>query len=658
MSKFDEENVVKPHHVFGTPYDGEPEDEEIVKVGIDAFFRKDSINNGEMNTAFKTKWERANRHRSRFNRIFDEIATYVRGDQYKHDDRNKAIYKNSINKLGSNVEYRLNNFMFKKVDVGFMPFSSKHIVETEKFEQLFNGLSKHWKWLEAIQAAVSNAFTTLYGATLCTYDGSLIRFLADGTEKNGSIVFKDINPTELYWDPFATSMQDASYVVWNRVVTLKRLLSSDDIVSYDGGVGLDILKKVFAHWENITYEDAVDILASEENYTEEDSPTDDTKLALRVFYTKEFERVTGKDGKDKAIVKVFETWVIGNQLVVYRQDTGLTMLPISIMGERWDSHSFVPRPSVKDGISVQKDMDTLGALQVQGTLAHAFPTYTVNTQAGISAIDIQKIGLPGRKIRYDSTKLGNGTPVNILPINVEVRQLQESYKDRNEQLIEVMGNSKFTVGDTGSVNSNAGLQAATSMSMARDGTPLRNAKKYIRRLVKIAIEYLQDRYIEKDFEIEIISPVTGLGTFEKIKFDTSTINKIVSAIEINVETLATLSTKRDLMLQLTTLSSQTGMNFITPQQLIKSLNITDKEVRKMLMQLNMESEEQMTAQLKMVLEYETRLQQRAAEQGQQVNLTPDQKVAGIKAMIKEHQEEILKNRMSVKGSSNNATGTN
>ncbi len=294
--------------------------------------------------------------------------------------------------------------------------------------------------------------------------------IVGGTAKNfykGDIVLKNIDPMNYYRDPFAPTLDDASFVIFHDKYHKTVLLSDPDYAK--------VLKQA-----------SVDGLTSQIDYKRDigrNPSSMDNYFQLVIHWVKVYDEESDK-------VVIHEIHTIANKFVLQvKKDIQPSLFPFA------ELYSSIP---VKDPIGISEPAKILSSSIVLNLLDGIIVTQAYKAQRPPRLISDQS-GLNLRAFREygnDADKAfivrGNASDAVQYITFPPLPQGIENIAMRLSASIERMSgiDSKYTGKDTGSILTTGGIDSMLAQATMRDTTRIRLYEDYTKDLTRLIIEHL------------------------------------------------------------------------------------------------------------------------------------------------------------------------
>lgn len=289
----------------------------------------------------------------------------------------------------------------------------------------------------------------------------------DSSWYKGDVVFKNIDPSNYYRDPFASRLEDAGYVIYFDKYHKSVLMADEDYAA--------VLSKV-----------SLDAIADAELYkrdTGTNAGMDRNYYKLVVHWVKVYDEQKGK-------VVIHEVHTIDNKYVIFvKEDIQPSEFPFA------ELYSSIP---VKDPIGISEPSKVLSSSIVLNMLdgivvSHAYkagrPPRLISDVSGLNLRAFREFGNNADVafiVRGDASKAVQYIQFPALP------QGLEDISMRLSQAMERMSgiDAKYTGKDTGSIITTGGVDSMLAQATMRDATRIKLYEEYTRRLTRLVLQHL------------------------------------------------------------------------------------------------------------------------------------------------------------------------
>lgn len=290
----------------------------------------------------------------------------------------------------------------------------------------------------------------------------------DSSWYKGDVVFKNIDPTNYYRDPFASRLEDAGYVIFHDRYHKSVLFSDPD---YRGTMS------------KMSIDPSSEDLATYLRDTGTNPGIDKNYFKLVVHWVKVYDST-----KEKVVIHEIHT--IDNKTVIFvKEDIQPSEFPFA------ELYSSIP---VKDPVGVSEPSKVLSSNMVLNILdgivvSHAYkagrPPRLISDVSGLNLAAFREHGNDPDMafiVRGDATKAVQYIQFPALPQGLENISLRLS------QAMERMSgiDAKYTGKDTGSIITTGGVDSMLAQATMRDATRIKLYEDYTRRLTRLVIQYL------------------------------------------------------------------------------------------------------------------------------------------------------------------------
>lgn len=294
--------------------------------------------------------------------------------------------------------------------------------------------------------------------------------IVGGTENSwykGDIVLKNIDPMNYYRDPFATSLDDAAFVIFHDKYHKSVLMSDPDYAK--------VLKDV--KFEGLT---------SQVEYSRDtgrNPSSQDNYFRLAVHWVKVY------DSKKEKVV-IHEIHTIDSKFVLQvKEDIQPSAYPFA------ELYSSLP---VKDPIGVSEPAKILSSSIVLNLLdgiivTHAYkaqrPPRLISDQSGLNLRAFREYGNDPDKafiVRGNASDAVQYIQFPALPQGIENIAMRLSASIERMSGID----AKYTGKDTGSILTTGGIDSMLAQATMRDTTRIRLYEDYTKQLTRLVIQHL------------------------------------------------------------------------------------------------------------------------------------------------------------------------
>lgn len=354
-----------------------------------------------------------------------------------------------------------------------LPLSEKDVDNLEALQKVFR---KEWQRIELdeyIKEAVRQSAIIREGYVHIYLDKEKV-IGGTGKKRLGALDAYNIDPSSVYIDPNARSMEDAQYI-----------FVASRISKYEAKEKYPIITSILNGGDSFTPEDRGEVFI-ENDYT---SQQEDVYTVL-TYYAK-------KDGKIEKVKLV--NGVIVEEPVLLE----LTKFPIAQMRWKKAAQSCYGLSLMDDVLSLQKAICSIESAITNTAIAYAAPSIMVRKGCGIDPkVAAKANGAPGVVYLVDGALDNAMRPVIPPKIDDSILAIKNDYQN---QIDRITGNTREFQGELGTAgNTKGSANAAINRAKVIEVNVLNNIKAFVEDLSNILIEYITYLYAG-----EVISAYDG-----------------------------------------------------------------------------------------------------------------------------------------------------
>jgi hypothetical protein len=387
----------------------------------------------------------------------------------------------------------------------------------------------------------------------------------EGYQFEGEIGIKELDPSAVYPDPSAFTIEDCRYI---HVVERKPL---------------EWVKKN-AQLKALASKGMKDV---EEG---ENTPEDRGEIYLRDYVTEnkgmvDFHSHYEKEPNEEGGFTYYVSYLVGDQLIVDKHPLRPNRYPFAILYDFPQRHDFWAMSTCQFILDNQRIINKVESIIAMiGTLMQN-PQKVVSKQSGIDPSTVSTYGnLPGFTVEAngDPTRaIHYVNPPNIPPV------LFSLLENAKQNIREITGmNEAYMGGSVGSLQTSTGVQSLIERATMRDNDQMYDIELYIEDLSRLIIDFMVE-YYEEPRMIRVMGESPDDYSFEP--FLGSIYRGLEYDIFIDVSSKAPITRLNESQTaeKLLTLQGQYGGVFgtaiIKPQEAIKMMNIpkSDEIIKRM-----------------------------------------------------------------------------
>lgn len=290
----------------------------------------------------------------------------------------------------------------------------------------------------------------------------------DSSWYKGDVVFKNIDPTNYYRDPFAPRLEDAGYVIYYDQYHKSILMSDPDYAEVMKDVSFDSMSEQLSTYRRETGTNP----GADKNY-----------FKIVIHWVKVYDEEKGK-------VVIHEIHTIANKFVIFvKEDIQPSEFPFA------ELYSSIP---VKDPIGISEPSKVLSSSIVLNLMdgivvTHAYkagrPPKIVSDASGINLRAFSEHGNDADKAFIARGRAADAVQyVQFPPLPAGLENISVRLSQAMERMSGI--DAKYTGKDTGSILTTGGIDSMLAQATMRDATRIKLYEAYTRRLTRLVIQYL------------------------------------------------------------------------------------------------------------------------------------------------------------------------
>lgn len=514
-----------------------------------------------VNDLIKYKLRQARNFRENYNPTLKELDTFIRGEQWTSTVSNSKEWhgKPVTNFSHLVLRRKTSELTFDDLHISLRPQSSANIEKVTLLELVVNQVWKQSNAHYTVNETVKSSRLFPYGITKIEHIVNKVVGVDDGNLTQGEIVFKNVSPSNFFWDPKAFSIEEADYCFESTRV-------SSSFLKRQKGFDQKLVRELLESKQSDTKtgsEEAGEIYDQTRDY--QIGQKDDVFILDEVYVKYPINESTNK------VMKLF---IVNDKVLWQINDIGIDMLPYSELVEFKQPHEFAGKSSVMLTLDNQKYINQVDAVVHNLATQYQNPQKVVSVESGISPQDVAQYGdAPGAVFQADGDidkAIRNVKPNEIDPQLIAITQAKKNDIFLVAGIAGASGDKAGTVGATAT-----GMNAFLTQANAQDSDPIIQFRNYAKRLVTVLVSYLKTHGEEIEYRIDHPANSEMEYTFEKLNpSDYKEIGHDI-IIDVPLSEFAKQQKKNELF-QLLSLQTQTGVQYVTPEMVIDILDMPNK----------------------------------------------------------------------------------
>lgn len=512
----------------------------------------------------ETDRESAQTFRKNYDDTLRELDTFARGEQWNTAAGEDSTIEKWHGKPVTNYIHvvkhkKTSEVTYSDIKIQLLPLSSKHMDKVQLLDQVINNIWKRMNAMYYINETVKDSRLFPYGVTKVQFQGDKI-IGESGNLHKGQLQIKNVDPTNFYWDPKATSIEEADYAFELVKVNKAFLLSQT-------GFDKEIVEKVILAEQTRLQSgdpDAGDIFTDTRDYT---TGQDKGNYILIEVYIKYPINATTN--------KILKAYICNNEVLWKMDDIHQPELPYSILLEYKQTHEFAGKSSAMLIMDNQKFINQVDGIVHNLATQNQNPQKIVSSESGLDPTTVAKFGdTPGAVFQVDGDI--DKAIRSVAPSPIDKVLLEIAREKKNDIMVVAningtkMGESIGTAGATAS-----GVGAIMAQSNQQDSDPKYQFQHYIRRVVSLMLNYI--KYNNEDVEYRIDHNADNPHEYSFKTISAKDYRDIGHDIIIDVPfSQFEKQQKKNELFQLLSLQTQTGVEYVSPKMVIEMLEFPNQ----------------------------------------------------------------------------------
>lgn len=362
------------------------------------------------------------------------------------------------------------------------------------------------------------------------------------------------NPSQVYIDPDANSLNDAMYVC------IPRVISSE------------LFGQMYPEWDMLIKPEEGSIRAFEagENFQTSkegaEGHADISQITLTTIYQKH-------NGFIKRILLAEDVMIEETDL------TGNKHIPIAQFRWRNEAHSPYGLSLMDDIVDLQKAINQIETSIVQVAVSYAMPSYAIRKGVGITGRQLAlTLGAPGLVLEVDGDPSGFFAPLTMPKLDQNIINTKQEYIGAIDRIAGITNPFLGSIGTAGNTAQGARITMERARIIEQD--VMANIEAYVSDITAIMVDFFSTQYSGTKLTTRVVDTSKGTVEFVEKKIPES-VKDIRYSFHVKLDSETTYSKEREkeLLVELFQMQIQykDALKVINQKDIIEAFGVSNKE---------------------------------------------------------------------------------